>query len=233
MKPAPFDYVRAKSVEEACAALAAPDLTVAALAGGQSLLAMLALRVAAADVLVDISRLDELRAVARTYRAVRLGAATTHAAIEDGDVPDPTGGLMRQVAAGVSYRSVRNHGTIGGSLALADPAADWPGCLLALEALVHIKGLEGERSEPVDDFLRGLYMTSLGTGEIVTGLEIPALGDDDRWGMAKVARKSGAFAESIAFAITGRTRTAVVLTGLDTRARRLVLTEATLAEARC
>jgi aerobic carbon-monoxide dehydrogenase medium subunit len=96
---------------------------------------------------------------------------------------------------------VRNHGTIGGSLALADPAADWPGCLIALGASVRIAGRNGTRNEPVADFVKGLYSTSLTSGEIVLGFDIPRSDLPLRWGFAKVVRTSGAFANSIAFVV--------------------------------
>ena len=122
---------------------------------------MLNLRAAQVDLLVDLSRLDELKAVSETPRALQIGALTTHAAIEDGKIPDRFDGLMRRVAGTISYRAVRNHGTIGGSVALADPAADWPGCLIALGATVRIAGRNGTRQQPVADFVQGLYSTSL------------------------------------------------------------------------
>ena len=111
------------------------------------------------------------------------------------------GGLMRRVAGQISYRAVRNHGTIGGSVALADPAADWPACLLALGAIVRIAGRNGVRIELVADFVQGPLRTSLATGEIIIGFDVPAPGAPLRWGFAKVARKSGAFAKSIAIAV--------------------------------
>ena len=145
MKPAPFDYIRPKSVAEASVALGRRGATTAAIAGGQSLLPMLSLRVALTDLLVDISRLDDLKVVTETPDSLWLGALTTHATIEDGKVPDIFDGLMRRVAGQISYRAVRNHGTIGGSVALADPAADWPACLIALDASVRVVGRNGVR----------------------------------------------------------------------------------------
>lgn len=200
MKAAPFDYLRAKTVAEASVALGRKGVSTAAIAGGQSLLPMLNLRVAFIDLLVDISRLDDLKAVTRTPDSVWIGALTTHAAIEDGKVPDVFGGLMRQVARQISYRAIRNHGTIGGSVALADPAADWPCCLVALDAIVRIVGRNGVRVQAVADFIRGPYETSLTTGDIIMGFDIPTPAAALRWGFAKVARKSGAFANSIAIA---------------------------------
>ena len=121
-------------------ALGRRGANTAAIAGGQSLLPMLNLRVALIDLLVDISRLDDLKTVTETPDSVWLGALTTHAAIEDGKTPDIFDGLMRRVAGQISYRAVRNHGTIGGSVALADPAADWPCLLIALDATLRIVG---------------------------------------------------------------------------------------------
>jgi carbon-monoxide dehydrogenase medium subunit len=200
MKAASFEYLRPKTLAEASAALAQEGVTATAIAGGQSLVPMLSLRVALPELVVDISRLEELKGVSETPAGLTLGALTTHAAIEDGKVPDVTNGLMRRIAAGISYRAVRNHGTIGGSLALADPAADWPACLMALGASVRVAGTKGARSEPIADFVRGIYETSLTAGEIVLGVDIPRPAAPLRWGFVKVARKSGAFASSIAIA---------------------------------
>src|SRR5262249_31093399 len=118
MKPAPFEYVRPKTVAEASVTLGRRGVNTAAIAGGQSLMPMLALRVALPDLVVDISRLEDLKIVTRTPDSVWLGALTTHAAIEDGETPDVFNGLMRAIAGQISYRAVRNHGTIGGSVAL-------------------------------------------------------------------------------------------------------------------
>jgi carbon-monoxide dehydrogenase medium subunit len=198
-------------------------MTTAAIAGGQSLLPMLNLRVALIDLLVDISRLEELKEVAETPAGLRIGALTTHAAIEDGKIPDVSAGLMRRVAGQIAYRAVRNHGTIGGSVALADPAADWPACLMALGADVRIAGRNGERCEPVTEFVQGAYSTSLKPGEIILGFDLPRPDAPLRWGFAKVARKSGAFADSVAFVVARGQGgpVSVVLGGTSSRARLL------------
>jgi carbon-monoxide dehydrogenase medium subunit len=201
MKSAPFDYVRPQTVAEASALLAQDGVAAAAIAGGQSLVPMLSLRVAHIDLLVDLSRVEELQDVSETPASLRIGALTTHAAIEDAGIPDHFGGLLRRVASTISYRAVRNHGTIGGSIALADPAADWPGCLIALGASVRIAGLDGTRQELAVDFVRGVYSTTLAPGEIILGFDVPLPDASLRWGFAKVVRKSGAFAHSIAFVV--------------------------------
>ena len=230
MKAAPFEYIRPKTVAEASVALGRRGANTAAIAGGQSLLPMLNLRVALIDLLVDISRLDDLKTVTETPDSVWLGALTTHSAIEDGKTPDIFNGLMRRIAGQISYRAVRNHGTIGGSVALADPAADWPCLLVALEATLRIVGRNGVRVERVADFIHDSYATTLTTGDIIMGFDIPAPPRSFRWGFAKVARKSGAFAHSIAVIVAAGKDGPVraVLGGADSRARPLVATASQL-----
>lgn len=201
MKPAQFDYVKPRTLADASAALCTAGVNSAAIAGGQSLLPMLSLRVALPDLVVDLGDLDELKEIGATSDNVHIGALTTHAQIEDGKLPETFCGLMQKVASKISYRAVRNHGTIGGSVALADPAADWPGCLMALRAKVRVSNGKGIRSEPVEDFVQGQYATTLSPGEIIVGFDIPRPGVGLRWGVFKVVRKSGAFANSIAFAV--------------------------------
>jgi carbon-monoxide dehydrogenase medium subunit len=231
MKSAPFEYVRPKSVAEASVALGRRGASTAAIAGGQSLLPMLGLRVALIELLVDLSRLDDLKVVTETPDSLWLGALTTHAMIEDGKVPDIFNGLMRRIAGQISYRAVRNHGTLGGSVALADPAADWMACLIALGASVRVVGRTGVRMEQVTDFVQGAYETTLITGDVIMGFDVPAPKPPLRWGFAKVARKSGAFAQSIAIATSqGKDGpVSVVLGAAGPRPRAMTATAAQLA----
>ncbi len=232
MKSAPFDYVKATSVADASRALVAVKGTAMVLGGGQSLMPLLALRVAPADVLVDIGRIADLKAVTPIPGGLRIGAGITHADVEDGKVADHTGGLLRKVAAGIAYRAVRNHGTIGGSVALADPAADWPVCLLALGASVCIAGPEGERVEPIDQFLRGAYVTSLEPGEIITSFDVPAPPTGARFGYTKVVRKSGAFAMSIGCVVRAPVGDSATVTLGGTTTRPALMPNTALALAR-
>jgi aerobic carbon-monoxide dehydrogenase medium subunit len=201
MKSAPFDYFVPKTVSEATSALAQNGSATMVIAGGQSLVPMLNLRVALPDLLIDVGRLDELKETSKTQTTLRLGALATHAAIEDGEVPDPFGGLLRTIAGGISYRAVRHYGTIGGSVALADPAADWPVALLVLGAQVRIVSRSQIRSQPIDDFIKGQYTTSLANDEIILGFDVPVPSAAIRWGVSKVVRKSGAFASSMAIVV--------------------------------
>ncbi|RAI42540.1 FAD binding domain-containing protein [Rhodoplanes roseus] len=228
MKPAPFDYVRAKSLGEALAALGDDAMP---LAGGQSLLPLLGLRMASARLLVDIGHLDELRQSSATDATVTLGAAVTHAEIEDGRVPDPGHGLMRSIARKLAYRAVRNQGTIGGSVAMADPAADWPACLVALGATARIAGPDGERRVAVTDLIEDIYTTSLVPGEIIVSFDIPRLHAAAKTGTAKVMRKTGAFAMSFVVAVLhdGDQADRIVLAGAGRRAERLAETSDAVA----
>lgn len=201
MKSAPFDYLAAKTVSEVTSTLVQGGRNVMVIAGGQSLLPMLSLRVVLPDLLVDIGKLEELKATSVAKQTLQIGALVTHAEIEDGALPDPFGGLLQKIAAGISYRTVRHYGTIGGSVALADPAADWPVGLLALNAAVRIASRRGIRLQSIDDFLKGQYTTSLTQDEIIVGFDIPIAAAQINWGMSKVVRKSGAFASSVAVVV--------------------------------
>ena len=201
MKPAPFDYHRARDVEDAIAAMHGHDGVANILAGGQSLVPMLNLRLASATLLVDVTGVEELKRGDQNGDAVTLGACVTHAAIEDGHVPDPARGLMPRIARGIAYRAVRNRGTIGGSVALADPSAEWIVTLLALDAAFHVRSASGSRDIPAADFFLGAYTTALPEDAILTAVRIPQLTGAARFGFYKVCRKTGEFATSLAIAV--------------------------------
>ncbi len=139
MKPAAFDYEKPRSLDAAVKLLATSDGAAKVIAGGQSLTPVLNFRLAQPSLLVDVRGLPELAGVKEEADAIVLGATTTHAQIEDGRVPDPTNGLLRRVARGIAYRAVRNRGTLGGSLAHADPAADWLNVMALLDAEVLVQ----------------------------------------------------------------------------------------------
>jgi carbon-monoxide dehydrogenase medium subunit len=196
MKPVAFDYARPASVAEAVRMLAGePQAKV--LAGGQTLGPMLNLRLARPALLVDITRIPELAAVSQDGNAVTIGGTVTHAAVEDGRIPDPTGGFLTRVARGIAYRAVRNRGTIGGSLAHADPAADWLSCLSALGAEVVVAGASGTRRVALADFVRGAMETELAADELLTAVRIPKFSRSARFGFHKICRKTGEFADAI------------------------------------
>jgi carbon-monoxide dehydrogenase medium subunit len=206
MKAAAVDYVRPRSLSEAIERLAAAKGEARVIAGGQSLVAMMNLRVASPALLIDIARLPELTSAIDEGETVVLGACVTHAAIEDGLVPDPSRGLMPRAAAALAYRAIRTRGTIGGSLALSDPAAEWPALLVALNVEVVARGPSGQRAISCAEFTTGIFETALAGDEIIESVRIPKLSSDARWGYLKLCRKSGEFASALAVAVADRKR---------------------------
>ena len=206
MKPAPFTYHRASSIDDAIAHLKGGDTIVRPLAGGQSLVPMLNLRLAPADKLVDLTRIDALRRSEERPDCIRYGALVTHAAFEDRLVPDASNGLMPFVGSQIAYRAIRTRGTIGGALALADPAADWLTTIVALEAEIALVGPNGRRVTAGTDFALGPYMTVIEDAELIEAIAVPRRPASERWGHYKVARKTGEYAESMAIALIDKTR---------------------------
>jgi carbon-monoxide dehydrogenase medium subunit len=170
------------------------------LAGGQSLGPMLNLRLVQPALLVDIRRCADLRSVSAEDDALIVGAAITHAEIEDRRIADfgPGNGWLAAVAHGIAYRAVRNRGTLGGSLAHADPAADWLSVMLALGAEIIIRGPDGLRALVLQDFLRGPFETALATAELLVAVRLPKRSPAARWGYYKFCIKTGEFAHAIA-----------------------------------
>jgi carbon-monoxide dehydrogenase medium subunit len=197
MKAARFDYARPATCTEAAGLLQRSAGTAKVISGGQSLGAMMNLRLAQPELLVDVRAIDALRSCVVEANAVTLGANTTHAEIEDGRVTDPTRGLMAQVASGIAYRAVRNRGTLGGSLAHADPAADWVNLMALLDVRYELEGLGGARTVDAADWMSGAFTTALREDEILTAVRIPTLSPAARWSYYKVNRKTGEFAEAI------------------------------------
>ncbi|MBW8636745.1 FAD binding domain-containing protein [Hoeflea sp. WL0058] len=201
MKAPALEFHRPDTVQAALAILAEGDGAARVLAGGQSLVPMLNLRVAFAETLVDIGAIQELAAIEDAGNHVRLGASVSHARIEDGQTGDYFGGMLGHVAGNIAYRAIRNRGTIGGSLAHADPAADWPVAMIALGANVEIAGSNGSRKLPVDEFMVDVFTTALQEDEILTAICIPKASPKLRWSFQKMRKKAGAFGEAIAAAV--------------------------------
>jgi len=198
MKSHVFDYARPKDVSEALKLLGEGGK---AAAGTQSLGPMLNLRVIQPSLLVDLRFIEELKTTKEDKDGVTLGACVTHAQIEDGRVPDPTGGFMREVASNIAYRAVRNRGTVGGSLVHADPAADWPSTLTLLGATALIAGPGGRRELPVEKFLTGIFETALKEDELLVAVRIPKRSKAARYGYWKFCRKAGEFPQAIGGAL--------------------------------
>ena len=208
MKAAAFDYARPRDVDEAIRLLAQARGNGKVLAGGQSLGPMLNLRLARPGLLIDISRLAELRAIEDAGDVWRIGAAVTHSAIEDANGSLKGGAMLVEVAGGIAYRAVRNRGTIGGSLAHADPAADWPLALAVLGADVVLRGPAGERAVPAAQLMSAAFTTEIKEDEIVTVVLVPKLSNAARFGYFKFCRKTGEFPEASAAVVIDPERNA-------------------------
>ncbi|MGY1605224.1 FAD binding domain-containing protein [Geodermatophilus sp. SYSU D00815] len=203
MIPAPFDYVRAGSVAEAVAALTEHGDDAKLLAGGHSLLPLMKLRLAVPAVLVDISRVPELRHVRVEGDEVAIGAGTRHFELERSEVVRAEVPLLSRAASLVGHPQVRHRGTLGGTVAHSDPASDLPTALLALGGDVVVQGPGGRRSVPVTEFWLGFFETALEPDEVVVELRVPRTGAAG-WGYEKFTRRANDWPIVAAAAVQGR-----------------------------
>jgi carbon-monoxide dehydrogenase medium subunit len=201
MKSPDFQYHRPTTVDEAAKLLADAGDDAKVIAGGQSLMPIMNMRLAEPEVLVDLTGVDGLRTSRETPTGASYGATTTHMMFEHGLVPDVTRGMLPHAAAGIGYPAIRNRGTVGGSLAHSDSSAEWPTVMSALDATIHARSLRGNRAIPVRQLLLGFFTTALEPDELITEVEVRRLAPTTRWGMYKMCRKPGEFAESLAIAL--------------------------------
>jgi len=192
VKPAPFAYARARTVDEAVALLGEKDAKL--LAGGQSLIASLNMRLSAPALLIDINGLGGLDGIAKKGDMIEIGALTRHASAERSDMLAQHAPLIARAMPHIGHVAIRNRGTLGGSIALADPAAELPACLLTLGGEIEVSGPKGRRSVKADDFFKGLFETALGPQDMVTAIRVPAADKDTRTGFAELARRHGDYA---------------------------------------
>jgi aerobic carbon-monoxide dehydrogenase medium subunit len=192
VKAADFDYYRVDALDDALERLAELGEDAKVLAGGQSLVPMMNFRLARPSALVDITRVEELRGIERRDGELRIGATTTHAEVEH--APELEGGyeVLRAAARWVGHEPIRSRGTFGGSLAHADPTAEWCLIAVALGAVIEIAGPRGERELPAEDFLLGYFTTALEPDEVLTAVRFPA--PCERAAMHEFARRHGDFA---------------------------------------
>jgi carbon-monoxide dehydrogenase medium subunit len=193
VKPAPFAYARAASLDEVFDLLARHGDEARLLAGGQSLVPTLNLRLSAPALLIDINGLHELDGIAVENGGLRIGALTRQRTVEESDEIARHGPLLKMAMPYVAHPAVRNRGTVGGSIAFADPAAELPACAVALGAQIELQGAQGSRTVEAERFFRGLYETDLRPGEVVTAVTIPSCAGY-RSGIAEFARRHGDYA---------------------------------------
>jgi aerobic carbon-monoxide dehydrogenase medium subunit len=197
MKPAAFEYDRPANIDLALKALAAAGADGRVIAGGQTLGPMLNMRLTTPSRLVDLGSVAPLKRIEKRGGTLIVGSGVTHAALEDRADNSPTGRLLSRVAAGIAFRAIRNRGTIGGSLAHADPAADWLTAMILLDASINLVGPHGSRQVPARAFCKGAFATALGADEILESVELTELSSDARWGYYKICRKTGEFPEAL------------------------------------
>lgn len=194
MKPAPFLHRFADDAAHAVALLAEYGDEARILAGGQSLIPMMALRLARPEVLVDITRAADLGGLAVDADVVHIGAAVTGRRVERDEEVGVGHPLLTTTLGFVSHAEIRNRGTVCGSIAHADPAAELPAVLLATDGQLEVGGPAGRRLVPADAFFMSPYTTSLAEGEVLLGAQVPRLPSDVGWAVDELARRRGDFA---------------------------------------
>lgn len=193
MKPPPFLYARPETLSEALAVLADAGEDAKVLAGGQSLVPLLNFRLARPSVLVDLNWVQELTGLERTNGTIRIGAMLRQRAAEQSPVIQEGCPLIVRGLEYVGHLQIRNRGTVGGSIAHADPAAELPAVALATGAEMEVRSVRGERTVPAEDFFQGPFTTALAPDEILTAVRFP-LTEGARVGFLELARRSGDFA---------------------------------------
>jgi len=194
MKAPEFDYVKARSIAQALSLLTDYGDEARILAGGQSLLPALNMRLSEPALLIDIGGIDALRGIQLMPASLRIGALTTHTDIENSALVAQHAPLLKLAVGHIAHRAIRNAGTWGGSIANADPAAEWPCCMLALDGTVIVQSPRGERRIAAADFFTGLYETAMADDDILLGCELPLAQRDDWFGFQELARRHGDYA---------------------------------------
>jgi len=237
MKPVPFEYHRPASLAETFDLLDRYGDDGRLLAGGQSLVPALNLRLAAPRAVIDINRIPDLDAIRVTGEGLVIGALARQEALERSPLVREHAPLIAAALPHVGHSAIRARGTFGGSLALADPAAELPACVVALGATIRVGRRGGTRDIAADDFFRGIYTTALGPGEIVTEILVPRPAAGWRWGFDELARRHGDFAlvgvaagVRVESGVVAETR--LVFIGVGTRPVRARRAEAALAGRR-
>jgi carbon-monoxide dehydrogenase medium subunit len=194
VKPAPFAYAKARSVEDAVKLLGEHGEGARLLAGGQSLMATLNMRLSQPSILIDLNGISGLDGIALEDGMLKVGALVRHAAAAKSDLVAKHAPLFAMALPHIAHPAIRNRGTIGGSIAFADPAAELPACFLALGGEAEIAGKGGGRWVKADDFFKGLYESAIGADEMLTAVRLPAATPAMRCGFAELSRRHGDYA---------------------------------------
>ncbi|MCA1287222.1 FAD binding domain-containing protein [Salipiger bermudensis] len=194
MKASAGGYARAVDVPHALELMAGSEGAGRFLAGGQSLIAAMNMRLSEGDMLIDISKIPGLSGVAEDGERLRIGALTRHAEIGRDPLLRQHAPLLSDAVRYIAHAAIRNRGTIGGALAHADPAAEFPACILALGATLHAHGPDGDRDIPAEAFFEDVFTTALAEDEILTAISVPKAEPGERHVIEEVARRSGDYA---------------------------------------
>ena len=194
MKPAPFSYTKVHTLKQAVTLLAKHKDDARLLAGGQSLIATLNMRLSAPSLLIDINGIKGLDGIAKKGKFIEIGALARHIQVERSALIASHAPLIALALPHIGHPAIRNRGTFGGSIAFADPAAELPACLLALGGEIDITGPKGKRKVKADAFFKGLFETALGPQDVLTAIRVPTAGKDSRVGFAELARRHGDYA---------------------------------------
>lgn len=194
MKAAAFAYARAKTVDDALQLLAAHGDSAKVLSGGQSLMPAMNLRLIAPELVVDIGGIVELRGIAVKGDVLRIGALTRHVDLLRSPEIATYAPLLADAVAHVAHPAIRNRGTLGGSLAHADPAAEPPACMLALDAVIVLRNRDGERRIAAVDFFQGIFQTALSAEELLVSVELPTARKNAVHFFHEFARRHGDYA---------------------------------------
>lgn len=249
MKAAAVSYTRPSQLADVLQLLAQHGDEARLLAGGQTLLATLNMRLSEPALLIDLQSVAALKGLSVTGDVLRIGALVTHTEIENSALIALRAPLLAAAAPHIAHRAIRNLGTFGGSIAYGDPAAEWPACLLAMNGVVLARSLRGTRRIPADDFFTGLYTTALAADEIIEACEIPLAAEGDpaqRFSFTELARRHGDYAvvglaatatvkgeqiEHIRLAWIGVSSVPLRATGCENALRSQPLTQQTVAHA--
>lgn len=194
MKAPAFSYLRPRQLHEVLTLLATHGDEARLLAGGQTLLATLNMRLSEPALLIDMQAVSELKGLNFDGKALRIGAMVTHTEIETSDLVARHAPMLAAAAPHIAHRAIRNRGTFGGSIAYGDPAAEWPACLLALDGVIVARSLRAERRIAADDFFTGLYTTELAPDEVIVACEIPVAQANQKISFSELARRHGDYA---------------------------------------
>jgi carbon-monoxide dehydrogenase medium subunit len=227
MKAASFQYQLPEDLHTALQLINSNDIDALPLAGGQSLMPMMNFRISQPDLLVDLNKIDSLKKIEYEKNSIKIGSMVKYSEMEKSDLIKEKIPLINHVIPYVAHSAIRNRGTIGGSVALADPAAEFPSLLISLDATIELMNIDGTREIKSDDFFTGIFETERKTNELITSINIPINNLPKKYGFYEITRRHGDYAMAGAFVTTDGgqnefTNSRVVLFAVSTKPLRMI-----------